>query len=130
MFINVWNIIVNYLFNKHLYLIGVRNYQIITKSDVTTITTGTSKKSNDTQLVEIGPRFVLIPIRIFHGSLGGPTLYQNPAFISPNEERSLTKKQKGDRYVSRTVHNINREKFLEENQIPLDELSNKNVFRN
>jgi ribosome biogenesis protein BRX1 len=32
-----------------------------------------------------GPRFVLNPIRIFKGSFGGPTLYQNPKYVSPNE---------------------------------------------
>lgn len=32
-----------------------------------------------------GPRFVLNPIRMFSGSFGGPTLYQNPTFVSPNE---------------------------------------------
>ena len=47
------------------------------------------------QLVEIGPRFVLIPIRIFLGSLGGPTLYQNQAFVTPNAERAALKKNKG-----------------------------------
>lgn len=46
-------------------------------------------------MVEIGPRMVLVPIRIFNGSLGGATLYQNPAFVSPNEERSLLNKKKG-----------------------------------
>ncbi|CAE7656847.1 BRIX1 [Symbiodinium sp. KB8] len=38
-----------------------------------------------TTLVEIGPRFVLNPIRIFKNSFGGPTLYQNPFYQSPNE---------------------------------------------
>ncbi len=39
-------------------------------------------------LVEIGPRFVLHLHRIFDGSFGGPTLYLNPNFISPNRVRS------------------------------------------
>lgn len=107
--------------------IGVRNYQVIDKSEVTT-STGSTKKVSESQLVEIGPRFVLIPIRIFNGSLGGATLYQNPAFVSPNEERSLLKRGKGDRYVSRTTHNMMREKFVEENRVPRDVLSNKSVF--
>lgn len=51
-------------------------------------------------LVEIGPRMVLIPIRIFSGSLGGATLYQNPAFVTPNEERSSMKKNKGYVYIA------------------------------
>lgn len=66
---------------------GIRNYQIIEKTELAT--------DKDTHLVEIGPRMVLVPIRIFHGSLGGATLYQNPAFVSPNEERSLLNKKKG-----------------------------------
>lgn len=36
-------------------------------------------------LVEIGPRFVLDIVRMFQGSFGGPTLYQNASFVSPNE---------------------------------------------
>jgi ribosome biogenesis protein BRX1 len=29
-------------------------------------------------LVEIGPRFVLTPIRIFEGAFGGATVFSNP----------------------------------------------------
>jgi ribosome biogenesis protein BRX1 len=65
----------------------VRNYQI---------TESTEKVGgNKTKLVEIGPRFVLIPIRIFSGSFGGATLYQNPSYVTPNEQRSAIKKAKG-----------------------------------
>lgn len=67
--------------------IGIRNYQIMDKSE--------RGEAKDTTLIEIGPRMVLIPIRIFAGSLGGVTLYQNNAFVSPNEQRSSVKKQKG-----------------------------------
>jgi hypothetical protein len=35
-------------------------------------------------LVEVGPRFCLNPVRIFDGSFGGRTLYENPAYVSPN----------------------------------------------
>lgn len=31
-----------------------------------------------TSLVEIGPRFVLTPIRIFEGAFGGATVFSNP----------------------------------------------------
>lgn len=34
--------------------------------------------------MEIGPRFVLNLIKMFQGSFGGPTLYENPHFQSPN----------------------------------------------
>lgn len=66
---------------------GVRNYQIVDKKD--------SGSTKDTQLIEIGPRFVLIPVRVFMGSLGGPTLYANQGFVAPNVERSQNKKMKG-----------------------------------
>ncbi|TNM92343.1 hypothetical protein fugu_019355 [Takifugu bimaculatus] len=52
--------------------IWFRNYQII---------------EEDASLVEIGPRFVLQLIKIFQGSFGGPTLYENPGFKSPNMHR-------------------------------------------
>ncbi|XP_006002354.1 ribosome biogenesis protein BRX1 homolog isoform X1 [Latimeria chalumnae] len=52
--------------------IWFRNYQII---------------EEDASLVEIGPRFVLNLIKIFQGSFGGPTLYENPHYKSPNMHR-------------------------------------------
>ncbi|KAM7368886.1 hypothetical protein PAMP_013190 [Pampus punctatissimus] len=52
--------------------IWFRNYQII---------------EEDASLVEIGPRFVLNLIKIFQGSFGGPTLFENPYFQSPNMHR-------------------------------------------
>ncbi|XP_063312914.1 ribosome biogenesis protein BRX1 homolog [Pelobates fuscus] len=54
--------------------IWFRNYQII---------------EEDASLVEIGPRFVLNPIKIFQGSFGGPTLFENPHYQSPNMHRRL-----------------------------------------
>jgi len=56
-----------------------RNYQITTIMNDQGVT--------ETKLVEIGPRFVLTVVRIFGGSFGGPTLYQNELYVSPNEVR-------------------------------------------
>lgn len=36
-----------------------------------------------TTLVEIGPRFVLTPIRIFEGAFGGATVFSNPGESCP-----------------------------------------------
>lgn len=101
--------------------IWVRNYQILDKSDE-------KKKEQNTQLVEIGPRFVLIPIRIFNGSLGGATLYENPAYVTPNEERAAVKQGKGDRYVKRTENKKRRTEML---SVPhsKDPLHSKRVFQ-
>ena len=54
-----------------------------------------------TTLVEIGPRFVLSLMRIFGGSFGGPTLYQNKEFISPNEVRREMRKQEAEKQANR-----------------------------
>ncbi|KAG9318588.1 Brix domain-containing protein [Chiua virens] len=54
-----------------------------------------------TSLVEIGPRFVLTPIRIFEGAFGGATVYSNPEFITPTAMRMIVKQSKGDRYGKR-----------------------------
>ena len=45
------------------------------------------KKKPDAEaasLVEVGPRACLNPIKIFDGSFGGRTLYENPSYVSPN----------------------------------------------
>lgn len=34
--------------------------------------------------MQVGPRFCLNPIKIFEGSFGGRTLYENPKYVSPN----------------------------------------------
>jgi len=76
--------------------IWVRNYQIVSKSERRTDDNLVHDK--DVQLVEIGPRFTLIPIRIFNGSLGGATIYQNASYITPNEERAFLKKGQKEDY--------------------------------
>jgi len=52
-------------------------------------------------LVEIGPRFVLTPIVILESSFGGPVIYENKEFVSPNQVRSEIRKAKAGRYNSR-----------------------------
>ncbi|XP_020498673.2 ribosome biogenesis protein BRX1 homolog [Labrus bergylta] len=66
-------------FVDHVYTFSIaddriwfRNYQII---------------EEDASLVEIGPRFVLNLIKVFRGSFGGSTLFENPKFKSPNMHR-------------------------------------------
>ncbi|KAJ8769695.1 hypothetical protein K2173_005298 [Erythroxylum novogranatense] len=38
---------------------------------------------------QVSPRFWLNPIEIFGGSFGGPTLYENPFYVSLNQEPAL-----------------------------------------
>lgn len=80
-------------FTDHVFTFAIqdnriwfRNYQIL---------------AEDGSLAEIGPRFVLNPIRVFAGSFGGATLYQNPNYISPNDYRRAMARSKADKYNNR-----------------------------
>ena len=72
--------------------------------DSKTITKNINKKPGDTKisLVEIGPRFVLTPIVILESSFGGPVIYENKEFISPNQIRSELRMGKAGRYNRRS----------------------------
>ncbi|KAF2651377.1 ribosome biogenesis protein-like protein Brx1 [Lophiostoma macrostomum CBS 122681] len=60
------------------------------------------KTEFDVSLVEIGPRFVLTPIVIQESSFGGPIIYENKEFVSPNQIRSDLRRAKGGKYNRRT----------------------------
>ena len=52
-------------------------------------------------LVEIGPRLVLTPIVILEGSFGGPVIYENKEFVSPNQIRAELRLGKAGKYTQR-----------------------------
>lgn len=53
----------------------------------------------DGSLAEIGPRFVLNPIKIFDASFSGQTLWENPRYVTPAASRQLLKKMKAGKYL-------------------------------
>lgn len=59
-------------------------------------------------LVEIGPRFILTPIVILESSFGGPVIYENKQFVSPNQIRSEQRLSKAGRYKQRSEQRIER----------------------
>ncbi|KAF2012561.1 ribosome biogenesis protein-like protein Brx1 [Aaosphaeria arxii CBS 175.79] len=65
-------------------------------------TTSTGAPAFDVNLVEIGPRFVLTPIVIQESSFGGPIIYENKEFVSPNQIRSDIRKAKAGRFNRRS----------------------------
>lgn len=73
-----------------------------------TLTSKVSKKPGDTKisLVEIGPRFVLTPIVILESSFGGPVIYENKEFVSPNQIRSDLRLSKAGRYNRRSEQEL------------------------
>jgi ribosome biogenesis protein BRX1 len=111
--------------------IWVRNYQILEQQASNALEAHLAKKQSGqnqtTSLVEIGPRFVLNPIRIFRGSFGGQTLYKNPDFVSPNEVRAVERRNKGSAYVDRKDQQKKRKVRKEELVLPEDPLDS--VFR-
>ena len=69
-----------------------------------------SEKGKETELglLEIGPRFVLTPIVIQEGSFGGPIIYENKEFVSPNQVRSEIRIKKAGRYNARAEQGVER----------------------
>ncbi|KJK83353.1 Ribosome biogenesis protein [Metarhizium anisopliae BRIP 53293] len=100
--------------------IWVRNYQI-SEEEASVVLSGdddkgkkpkggaTSRAGNtEIKLTEIGPRFVLTPIVIQEGSFGGPIIYENREFISPNQLRSDLRKAKASRHNARVEQSMDR----------------------
>ncbi|KZC10293.1 PREDICTED: ribosome biogenesis protein BRX1 homolog [Dufourea novaeangliae] len=88
-------------FFDHVYTFSVldnriwfRNFQILTE---------------DGGLAEIGPRFVLNPIKIFGGSFGGEVLWENPTYISPTKFRQSINKKAAGKYVNKVEQKIAQE---------------------
>ncbi|KAM5468708.1 Ribosome biogenesis protein brx1 [Microsporum audouinii] len=70
--------------------------------------TSASKGGPEISLVEIGPRFVLTPIVILEGSFGGPVIYENREYVSPNQVRREIRMKKATRYTARRTGQIDR----------------------
>lgn len=65
--------------------------------------------SEDGALAEIGPRFVLNPIKIFSGSFTGIPLWENPNYISPAKHRQQMRLGAKYKYINRVQQKINAE---------------------
>ena len=53
------------------------------------------------ELVEVGPRMTLNPIRIFAGSFRGAVLWSNPDYVSPNAVRRHQREKEGGQYEAK-----------------------------
>ncbi|XP_044003993.1 ribosome biogenesis protein BRX1 homolog [Aphidius gifuensis] len=104
-------------FFDHVYTFSIddnkiwfRNYQILTE---------------DGGLAEIGPRFVLNPVKIFAGSFGGETIWDNPKYISPAKYRQSLDIQARDKYLNQIEQKMNakaRKPSKTYNLNPLDDI--------
>lgn len=71
-------------------------------------------------LTEIGPRFVLDPVRIMDGSFGGKTVYLNENYATPTRKRIAMRKLKANEYQNRLISNEKREERLENTEMEED----------
>ncbi|GAB4815163.1 hypothetical protein N2152v2_002209 [Parachlorella kessleri] len=101
--------------------IWLRNYQVLPNPDKK------RPKVDDVTLVEVGPRCCLNPIKMFSGSFGGPVVYENPTYVSPNTIRALLKKQQSGKYAGKVASKAARKQHVADNPLPHDELAD--VFR-
>jgi len=96
-----------------------------------------SGKPSDTSLslVEIGPRFVLTPIVVLESSFGGPVIYENKEFVSPNQIRTELRRARAGGYNTRMEHALERKMKRDDlglntngRQKPKDPLDNRVLF--
>ncbi|KAI1656498.1 Brix-domain-containing protein [Daldinia decipiens] len=124
--------------------IWVRNYEV-KESEAPKVPDGETEvgskptkgrnKELDISMVEIGPRFVLTPIVIQEGSFGGPIIYENKEFVSPNQVRADLRRGQATKHNSRTEQHVERlakksDLGLRTNgkQAPVDALDTKELF--
>lgn len=79
-------------------------------------------------MVEIGPRFCMTVIRVFEGSFGGSTVFENPEFVSPNMIRAAHRREKATKYNARQAAQTERKAKLKEAEGKESELSTRKVF--
>ena len=87
--------------------VWVRHYQIVV-SRAEELEDEERKGEEKTELVEIGPRFVMSPIVILEGSFGGPVVYENKEFVSPNAVRREVRERKVGRKTGREDMQVKR----------------------
>ncbi|KAL8709827.1 MAG: hypothetical protein Q9220_005443 [cf. Caloplaca sp. 1 TL-2023] len=78
------------------------------KDEQSVMAVGEGKADTKLSLIEIGPRFILTPIVILESSFGGPVIYENKEFVSPNQVRSQLRRKKAGKYNTRTEARVER----------------------
>ena len=81
----------------------------------------------DVTLVEVGPRACMNPIKMFSGSFGGPVIYDNPTYVSPNAVRAALKRRMQGKYTDKVASREQRKAHLAANPMPKNALGD--VFR-
>ncbi|POW17208.1 hypothetical protein PSTT_00601, partial [Puccinia striiformis] len=87
-------------------------------------------EDDDLSLTEIGPRFVLTPIKLFEGSFSGPCLWENKDFVPPVQAMKENKNLAALQYIARKDQETDREirKEVLISKRPDNELEKRKVF--
>ena len=72
---------------------------------------------------EIGPRFILNPIKLFNGSFGGQTVWANNAFVTPAAIKASKNQVKSNKYVKRIASLDESKRRKQESTLGIDEHS-------
>ena len=101
-------------------MVWVRHFQITEETPE-----DGSTRALETELVEIGPRFTLNPVRILSGSFNGATIWDNLDFVTPSSMRAYDKYLDAREYTHGKKKNAMRrlEKQTEKYQVPKDKLA-------
>lgn len=102
--------------------IWFRHYQISPQTE------DDREKPNRQLLTEIGPRFVMEPIKIFDGSFGGETLYKNEEYMTPPQMRQQIAAKYGSKYQGRKMQKAERQEHKENLEYSDDDLDDLNIF--
>ncbi|GAA6008426.1 ribosome biogenesis protein BRX1 [Rhodotorula paludigena] len=128
--------------------IWFRNYQILDtpSADALAATSSSSSALTDAQarklaqkegmphlsLSEVGPRFVLNPVKIFEGSFNGACLYENKEFVPSSQRYASTKLARAAKYRGRkdqqAVRAVRQDELRAERRERDDKLGKRNVF--
>ncbi|ODV97038.1 hypothetical protein PACTADRAFT_48814 [Pachysolen tannophilus NRRL Y-2460] len=111
--------------------IWCRNYQINETLELKENEDGikTTDELKELSLVEIGPRLVLTLITILEGSFGGPKIYENKEYVSPNFVRAQQKQAAAAEARKRADESLKRKIKIRENVITADPLDNALLFQ-
>lgn len=112
--------------------IWFRNFQVREKAPETAEdkhALRASGEDTELELVEIGPRFVLTLITILEGSFGGPVVYENKEYVSPNVVRAQKKQQDRMKFQHREEMAVSRRFRQKEHALAEDPLAVNKVFQ-
>lgn len=114
--------------------IWFRNYQIAeTQAKDAVLEDGSKRKAakgeTEIELIEVGPRFCMTLICVLEGSFGGPLIYENKEYVSPNVVRREQRQEKAEAYKSRRAQteDLKQKKVLSQRE--KGELDNAVLFK-